>query len=75
MEPIHGNFEGETKGLDSWVGAPGYLELRPSPIKNPVTGDAEEVKLVEPTGIISFESDTGTSLVCRYTGRIQHDHP
>ena len=75
LEPIYGNFEGEIKGLDSWVAVPGYLELRPSPIKNPVTGYVEEVKLVKPTGITSFESDTVTSLVCRYTDGIQHDHP
>lgn len=75
LETIYGNFEGEIKGLDSWVAVPGYLELRLSLIKNPVTGDVEEVKLVKPTGITSFESDMGTSLVCRYTGGIQHDHP
>ena len=44
-------------------------------ITNPVTGDVEEGKLVKPTGITSFESDMGTSLVCRYTGGIQHNHP
>ena len=75
LEPIYGDFEGEIKGLDSWVAVPGYLELRLSPIKNPVNGDVEEVKLVKPTGITSLESDMGSSLVCRYTGGIQHDHP
>lgn len=74
LEPVYALFQGVMDGLDSWVTVPGYLELRLSHIKNPVTGNVEEVKLVKPTGITSFESDMGTSIVCRFTGGIQHDH-
>ena len=75
LDPIFAPFEVTIDGLFSQVSAPGALEVTLTTIKNPVTGDVEEVKLVKPTGITSFESDTGTSLVCRYTGGIQHDHP
>lgn len=60
-------------GLESRVRVPGVLEIGLTTIKNPVTGEPEEVKLVKPTGFTSTESDLGASTVCRYAGGLQHD--
>ena len=73
LEPIFGIFDASMNGLESWVIVPGVLEIGLTTIKNPVTGEAEEVQLVKPTGFTSTESDLGTSTVCRYTGGFQHD--
>jgi len=73
-DPIFAPFEASINGLASWVSVPGVLELGLTTIKNPVTGEAEEIKLVKPTGFTSTESELGASTVYRFTGGFQHDH-
>ena len=74
LDPIFAPFEVSINGLDSRVEVPGILELGLTTIKNPVTGEPEEVNLVKPTGFTSKESDLGASTVYRFTGGFQHDH-
>ena len=73
-DPIFAPFEASINGLDSRVSVPGVMELGLTTIKNPVTGEPEEVKLVKPTGFTSLESDLGASSVYRFTGGFRHDH-
>ncbi len=73
LDPIYAPFEGSMNGLETQLRVPGVLELGLASIKNPVTGEPEEIQLVKPTGFTSTLSDLGTSTVCRYTGGFQHD--
>ena len=74
FDPIFAPFEASMNGLDSRVTVPGVLELGLTTMKNPVTGEPEEVRLVKPTGFTSTESELGASTVCRFTGGFQHEH-
>ena len=74
LDPIFAQFEGSMNGLDSRITVPGVLELALTTIKNPVTGQPEEVKLVKPTGFTSNNTDLGATTVYRYTGGFQHEH-
>ena len=74
FDPIFAPFEASINGLASRVTVPGVLELGLTTIRNPVTGEAEEIKLVKPTGFTSTESELGASTVYRFTGGFQHDH-
>ena len=74
LEPIFAPFEASINGLDSRVNVPGVLEMALTTIKNPVTGDPEEIHLVKPTGFTSTESELGASLMYRFTGGFQHEH-
>jgi hypothetical protein len=60
--------------LGSQVKIPGILELGLTTVKNPVTGELEELQLVKPTGFTSKLSHLGMSTVYRFTGGFQHDH-
>ena len=74
FDPIFAPFEALINGLDSRVNVPGVLEIGLTTIKNPVTGEPEELRLVKPTGFTSTESELGASTVYRFTGGFQHDH-
>ena len=60
-------IEIELAGIDSRVTIDGgrILELALSRVKNPVTGDSEELYLVKPTGFTSTKSELGMSTVFR----------
>ena len=58
-------------GLNTQLRLPGVLELGLASIKDPVTGEPEEILLVRPSGFTS-PSGLGRSTVCRYTGGFQH---
>ena len=74
LDPIFASYEASLDGLNSRLSVPGVLEMALTTIKNPVTGNPEEVRLVKPTGFTSKETDMGTSTVYRFTGGFQHDH-
>ena len=74
LEPIFARFETVIDGLNSRVSVPGVLELGLTSIKNPVTGEPEDVTLVKRTGFTSTKTDLGTTTVYRYTGGFQHEH-
>ena len=74
LEPIFEKFEANIDGLDSRLRAGEALEIRLTTIKNPVTGDPEDVQLVKPTGFTSQESLLGASTLYRFNGGFQHDH-
>ena len=61
-------------GLNSRVDIPGILELGLSSIKNPVTGEPEELTLVKGTGFTSNKTEMGATTVYRYTSGFQHEH-
>ena len=74
LDPIIAPFEAVIDGLNSRVSVPGVLELGLTSIKNPVTGETEELKLVKGTGFTSTDTDLGSTTVYRYTGGFQHEH-
>ena len=74
LDPILAQFEAAMNGLESWVRVPDVLELGLTTVKNPVTGEPEELNLIKPTGFTSKEADLGASTVYRFTGGFQHDH-
>ena len=74
LDPIFAPFEITIDGLFSQVSAPGALEVTLTTIKNPVTGEPEELTLLKPTGFTATESQLGASEVYRSTGGIKHDH-
>ena len=61
-------------GLNSRVDIPGVLDLGLTSIKNPVTGEPEQLTLVKGTGFTSNNTQMGTTTVCSYTGGVQHEH-
>ena len=74
LDPIYAAFEGSINGLESYINVPGVLEIGVTPIKNPVTGNLEELQLMKPTGFTSKVSNLGASTVYRFTGGFQDDH-
>ena len=74
LDPIFAPFEVTIDGLSSQVNAPGALKVTLATIKNPVTGEPEELTLLKPTGFTAQESQLGSSEVYRFTGGIKHDH-
>ena len=74
LDPIFAPFEASIDGLESWVKVSGVLEISLTSIKNPVTGEPEEIHLVKPTGFTSQKAEMGASTVYRFTGGFQHDH-
>jgi hypothetical protein len=74
LDPIFAPYEASINGLGSQVKVPGILELELATVKNPVTGEPEELQLVKPTGFTSKLSHLGMSTVYRFTGGFRHDH-
>ena len=74
LDPIIAPFEIVIEGLSSWVKVPEVLELGLVSIKNPVTGEPEELKLVKKTGFTSTDTDLGSTTVYRFTGGFSHEH-
>ena len=74
LDPIFAPFEAVIDGLNSRVSVPGVLELGLTSIKNPVTGETEELKLVKRTGFTSTDTDLGATTVYRFTGGFSHEH-
>lgn len=74
LEPLFAPFEASVDGLNTKVSAEGILEIGLSTIKNPVSGEPEEIWLVKPTGFTSKETAMGASTVYRFDGGFQHDH-
>jgi hypothetical protein len=68
LETIVAPFEVELAGINSTirVGGGDIYELRLSRIKNPVTGDDEELYLDKPTGFTAVRSELGSSVVDRF---------
>ncbi len=74
LDPIIAPFETVIDGLSSRVSVPEVLELGLTSIKNPVTGEPEELKLVKATGFTSTDTDLGSTTVYRFTGGFSHEH-
>ena len=74
LEPIFESFEATMDALDSRLSAGEILEIGLASIKNPVTGEPEEIHLAKPTGFTSTKAELGASSVYRFTGGFQHDH-
>lgn len=74
LDPIFAPFGVVIDGLNSRVSVPGLLELSLTSIKNPVTGEPEEVNLLKRTGFTSTNTELGATTVYRYTGGFQHEH-
>jgi hypothetical protein len=75
LDPVFAPFEFRQNGLNSSVKAAPYLDLEISPIHNPVTGAAEELKLQKPTGFTSTWADLGKSVTFRISAPdLKYDH-
>ncbi|PKB66583.1 MAG: hypothetical protein BZY81_06715 [SAR202 cluster bacterium Io17-Chloro-G4] len=74
LDPIIAPFETVVDGLSSRVSVPQVLELGLVSIKNPVTGEPEELKLVKGTGFTSTDTELGSTTVYRFTGGFSHEH-
>jgi len=74
LEPIFAPYQVTMNGLDSEIKIDGVLELSITSIKNPVTGNPEQLQLVKPTGFSAKMVHLGMSIVNRYTGGFKHDH-
>jgi hypothetical protein len=62
-------------GIRSSVKVDGFYEVSIDRIRNPVTGDEEEIYLDKPTGFTSLRSEMGASSVMRLTtDSISYDH-
>ena len=61
LEPIFAPFEVKIDGLRSAAKAGKVLDLKISPIENPVTGSHEQLQLRKPTGFTSTWADLGKS--------------
>ena len=68
LETIVAPIEVDLNGINSKVTIAGgeVYELQISRIKNPVTGDEEELYLDKPTGFTSTRAELGSSVVDRY---------
>lgn len=75
---IYAHFTIHLDGLSSRITAGRTLRINLDKIRNPVTGEAEELKLVKPTGFTSKWADLGRSVKmkisapdvdCDYSGR------
>lgn len=74
LDPIIAPFETVIDGLSSRVSVPEVLELALAVIKNPVTGETEELKLLKGTGFTSTDTDLCSTAVYRFTGGFSHEH-
>ena len=75
FEPIIAQFETVIDGLSSRVRVPEVLELGLESIKNPVTGEPEDLKLVKRTGFTSTDTELGSTTAYWFNGSFSHDHP
>jgi hypothetical protein len=75
--PIRQSIEMTIDGKRSHFRIPGILETRLTPLKNPVTGEENEVHIVFPRGgLIWNDGDTATTDVMRINhGEIRLEHP
>ena len=73
-DSIFAPFEAIIDGLNSRVSVPEVLELGLASIKNPVTGEPEELNLVKGTGFTSTDTELGSTTVYRFTGGFSHEH-
>ncbi len=67
-------FEMHVDGLASTVRAGQLLELELGPIRNPVSGEPEEIYLDKPTGFTSKRSTLGASKLFRVASDLAYDH-
>ena len=69
LDTIYAPFEIELAGMETKarIGHGEILELVQSRVKNPVTGEEEELYLDKPTGFTSTRSELGMSQIARFT--------
>ena len=67
LETVTAPIDMELAGIDSRVSVDGgrLMDLAQARVKNPVTGDEEEIYLDKPTGFTSTRSELGTTTVFR----------
>ena len=69
LDTVYAPFNVEIAGIDSKVKIAGgeIYDLAQSRVKNPVTGDEEELYLDKPTGFTSKRSELGMSTVAKFS--------
>ena len=67
-------FNVQVNGLSSKVRAGDVLTMELGPIRNPVTGEAEEIYLDKPSGFTSKRLTLGASEVMRVNSDLKYDH-
>jgi hypothetical protein len=68
LETVYSPFDVELDGINTKakIGGGKIFELAQARVKNPVTGDEEELYLDKPTGFTSKRSELGMSTVARF---------
>ena len=72
--PVLKAIKMDVNGTKSGFSIDGILEARMVPLKNPVTGETEELKLLKGTGFTSTDTDLCSTAVYRFTGGFSHEH-
>ncbi|MCA1827252.1 MAG: DUF1326 domain-containing protein, partial [Myxococcales bacterium] len=69
LETIYARFEVDLAGINTKakIGGGAIYEFAQARVKNPVTGDEEELYLDKPTGFTSKRSELGMSTVARFS--------
>lgn len=76
LPPMFVPFKFQIKKKDSSAKVGNFLEIVHEPIKNPVTGQPESVKVVHETGFIFQEADCVSNKECRSTiSELRFSHP
>jgi hypothetical protein len=75
--PIRKPVEIVVNGIRSSVRVPGVLELRQTPIRNPVTGEEKEVQIVYPKGGFFWDvgNVTSSEVMQADYGQVRFRHP
>ncbi len=65
LEPVYAPFDFKMKGRDSSVKVGNILEVAVTPIKNPVTGEPEHMRLEHETGFLFKGADIVAAKTCK----------
>jgi hypothetical protein len=68
LDTVYAPFEIELDGINTRasIGGGRIFEVAQTRVRNPVTGDEEELYLDKPTGFTSTRSELGTSTLARF---------
>lgn len=76
LDPVYAPFDFKIKGRESSVKVGNILDLSVTPIKNPVTGEPEHMRLEHETGFIFKGAEIVAAKTCKSTHKgLKFSHP